>query len=460
MTRVRRPSSAPSGERHARPGEAPGTGAAGWTRRGLLAAGAGGLASGLAGCTRGDGPTLLRFWAMGRESEVAAELIAGFERENPGVRVKVEQLPWTAAHEKLLTAFAGDATPDLAQVGNTWLPEMQALGALEALDPWLAATPSLATDDYFEGIWATNAPGGQRVGLPWYVDTRLMFVRQDLLQRAGVREIPQDWAAWSAALARLREAGITPTPLLLPTNEFEPLLALALQQPGEVLRDGGRFGNFSSADFRRALGFYAERFRVGDAPGLTNNQVANVWQEFGRGSFAFYISGPWNIGEFKRRLPAQLANAWTTAELPGPVAGQGPGVSIAGGASLAMFRRSRHKAEAWALIRYLSRPEVQLEFYRLTGDLPPRRRTWALPLPGGATLAQDRHAAAFARQLERVRPTPAVPEWERIMQEMQLSAARVVGGQETQDVAVRSLDHRVNAILDKRRWMLDRKAGA
>lgn len=421
-------------------------------RRSLLTAAA---AAPLAGCARDDGTTTLRFWAMGREAEVAAELIAGFEREHPGVRVKVEQLPWTAAHEKLLTAFAGDATPDLAQVGNTWLPEMQALGALQPLEPWIARTPALQPADYFDGIWATNAPAGQRVGLPWYVDTRLLFVRRDLLQRAGIPRIPQDWDTWRAALARLREHGMA-TPLLLPTNEFEPLLALALQQPGEVLRDGGRYGNFSSPEFRRALGFYAERFQRGDAPGLTNNQVANVWQEFGRGTFAFYISGPWNIGEFKRRLPAELADAWATAELPGPT---GPGMSIAGGASLAMFRRSRHKPQAWALVSYLSRPEVQQQFYRLTGNLPPRRSTWAMPLPGsegGATLAEDRHAAAFRRQLERVRPTPAVPEWERIMQEMQLAAARVVGGRESLDTAVRRLDARVDGILEKRRWMLDR----
>jgi len=59
---------------------------------------------------------------MGREGEVASELLAAFERENPGLRVRVEQLTWSAAHEKLLTAYAGDATPDIAQMGNTWLP--------------------------------------------------------------------------------------------------------------------------------------------------------------------------------------------------------------------------------------------------------------------------------------------------------------------------------------------------
>lgn len=455
MTQPQRPSTAPPEGRSQRAGDASATTAAGCTRRRLLAAGAAGLSAGLAGCGRGDGPTVLRFWAMGRESEVAAELVAGFERENPGVRVKVEQLPWTAAHEKLLTAFAGDATPDLAQVGNTWLPEMQALGALEPLESWLAATPSVVADDYFPGIWATNAPGGQRVGLPWYVDTRLMFVRQDLLARAGIAEMPRDWAAWRAALARLRQHGVD-KPLLLPTNESAPLVALAMQQPGELLRDGGRYGNFSGPGFRQALSFYLERFQRGEAPGVSEVQIGNLWQEFGRGSFAFYISGPWDIGEFKRRLPPELANAWITAELPGP---DGPGASTAGGASLTVFRRSRHKPEAWALIRYLSRPDVQLEFYRLTGDLPARRSAWTLPL-GQATLAQDRHAAAFHRQLDRVRAAPAVPEWERIEKEMQLAATRAVHGVTDLDATVRGLDKLVDGILEKRRWMLDRQGHA
>src|SRR5512138_2701809 len=91
-----------------------------WSRRAFLRAGAGLCA---AACTRQD-DRVLRFWAMGREGEVAMRLLATFERENPGLHVQVEQLPWSAAHEKLLTAFAGEATPDLAQLGNTWLPEL------------------------------------------------------------------------------------------------------------------------------------------------------------------------------------------------------------------------------------------------------------------------------------------------------------------------------------------------
>ncbi len=66
------------------------------------------------------------------------ELVRGFEQENPGIRVRVQQIPWTAAHEKLLTAYVGDATPDLAQLGNSWIAEFTELGALAPLDSLVA----------------------------------------------------------------------------------------------------------------------------------------------------------------------------------------------------------------------------------------------------------------------------------------------------------------------------------
>ena len=347
-----------------------------------------------------------------------------------------------------------DATggPDMAQMGNSWLPEMASIGALEDLQPWLDA--SVPADDYFPGIWATNVVEQRVVGLPWYVDTRLMFVRHDLLARAGVPAMPTTWDQWRHSLQALQANGVK-SPIYLPLDEFAPLLALSLQSGDELLKDGGRRGNFSGEGFRAALGLYTEFFERGYAPSLSRNTVANVWQEIARGTFAYYISGPWNIGEFKRRLPAELQDKWSTAVLPGP---SGPGASVAGGSSLVMFKPSRVKPAAWKLIRYLSRPDVQQSFYQRTGNLPPRRSSWALAMPSGGTLREDPHAKAFGAQLERVRPAPMVPEGERIVQEMQLAAARAVHDQGSLDPVVAALDARVDGILEKRRWMLDHAA--
>jgi multiple sugar transport system substrate-binding protein len=395
---------------------------------------------------------VLKFWAMGREAEVVRELVPQFEREHPGVRVEVQQLPWTTAHEKLLTAFAGDSTPDVCQLGNSWISEFTTLGALDPLDERIGASQVVDRSDYFEGIWATNIVDGQTWGVPWYVDTRLLFYRRDILARAGYDAPPKTWAQWHEMMVAIKKVvGPDNFAVLAPLNEFEPLQILALQQPEEMLRDGGRYGNFRSASFRRALAFYTSLFAEKLAPPYTNTQISNVWLELGRGYFSFYISGPWNIGEFKRRLRPDQQDTWMTAPMPGP---EGPGVSNAGGSSLVIFRRSRNKELAWQLVEFLSHPAQQQRMHELTGDLPPRRSTWA-----SRALASDVYSKAFREQLERLRPFPQVPEWERIMEEMKLMAERVSRGVETLDQGVTRLDAHVDRLLEKRRWMLAQHEG-
>jgi multiple sugar transport system substrate-binding protein len=235
---------------------------------------------------------------------------------------------------------------------------------------------------------------------------------------------------------------------LFPLNEFEPLLALALQQPEPLLLEEGRRGGFRGAGFRRALDFYVGTFERGWAPRMSNTQISNVWTEFGRGYFSFYVSGPWNIAEFRSRLPRERqATGRRRRSRPG-----GPGASIAGGSSLVIFASSRHKDAAWKVVEYLSRPEVQARFHELTGNLPPRRATWE-----DVRLASNPHARAFRDQLERVKPAPKVPEWERIANEMQLVAESVVRGRTPIAEAPAELDRRADAILEKRRWMLERR---
>ncbi len=407
------------------------------------------LALMLCACSRPQNE--LTFWAMGRESEAVAGLLPEFERTHPGVHVSLHQLPWTGAHAKLLTAFVGGATPDVAQLGNTWIPELAELHVLEPLGPRVQQSAAVQPSDYFDGIWNTNLIDGVLYGVPWYVDTRLLFYRTDLLKKAGFDAPPENWREWRRTLAALKEqAGAQRFSILLPLNEFEPLTALALQQREPLLREGGGRGNFDSPGFRKALGFYVEMFDRGWAPVVSEAQISNVWDEFGRGYFAYYISGPWNIAEFRRRLPPERSHDWMTAPLPGP---DGPGASIAGGSSLVIFAASHRKEQAWQLIEYLSRPEVQERFRALTGDLPPRRSVWNLP-----ALAADPYARAFRQQLELARPAPQVPEWEHIEDELRLVGELAATGQITVERAARELNQRVDAILEKRRWMLARAA--
>lgn len=394
----------------------------------------------------------VRFWGLGREGEVVRELVPEFERRHPGITVEVQQIPWTAAHEKLLTAHVGRETPDVAQMGNTWLPEFSAVGALERLDARAAASPATSGADDFPGIRATNVVEGALYGVPWYVDTRVLFYRSDVLAAAGFAEPPRSWSAWRASMEAVKRLDPSKYAMLVPIEEWHPAVILGLQQGSTLLRDGDRFGAFREPPFRRAAEFLVALFRDSLAPPLGSVQPGNIYQQFAARDYSMYLTGPWNIGEFRRRLPASLEGAWSTAPLPSPDGTEYPGVSMAGGASLVLFASSPRKDAAWKLVRYLSEPEQQLRFLALTGDLPARRSAWDAP-----ALAGDPRLAAFREELPRVVPLPRVPEWEQIATRVFDHLEPAMRGRKGVAECLEDLDAEVDRILAKRRWLLEKR---
>ena len=397
--------------------------------------------------------TTLRFWALGREGEVVKELLPQFERENPDVHVSLQQIPWSAAHEKLLTAYMGKSTPDISQLGNTWVPEFTTLHALESLDGWVKTSSALAESSFFQGIWDTNVIDGTCYGIPWYVDTRVLFYRKDILAQAGYSSMPTTWDEWRTALLAIEHRATQGRyAIFLPVNEWTQPVIFGLQNGSTLLADNDTRGCFSEAPFKDAFNFYLGLYRDGLTPAMGNNEIANVYQEFGRGTFAMWITGPWNLGECRNRLPAELQDAWDTAPLPGP---NGPGVSLAGGSSLVLMNASKHKKEAWRLLEFLSRPDNQVRFFALTGDLPARREAWQ-----DTTLTNDHRLRAFRDQLARTVPTPKVPEWEQIATRVLEQSDFAVRGGVPPDSVLARLDRDARTILEKRRRLLSKETHA
>lgn len=400
----------------------------------------------LSSCGQEDKHRTVEFWAFGGEGEIARELASEFEQENPGVRVRVQQIPWSAAHEKLLTAYAGNNLPDVFQLGNSWIAEFSALRALEDMSTRFEKLGR--GGDFFPATLDAAVIDSKLRAVPWYVDTRLLFYRRDLLERAGVPQPPQTWDGWVEALRRLRDAGRGGA-AFLPVNEWQVPVILALQRGAGMLKEDGRYGDFLHPDFKAAFEFYLRLFWENLAPAASAGQIANFYLEFGRGAFAVSATGPWNLGEFRRRLPGLPPSAWDTAPMPS-FDGSYPGLSLAGGASLAIAAGSQRKDAAWKLVEFLTAPRQQLRLYRLSGDLPPGQTAWNDP-----ALTEDGKAQAFRRQMERLTAPPKIPEWERIASRIAVYAEKSVRGEQTVTAALEALNREVDEILEKRRWLLE-----
>ncbi len=399
----------------------------------------------LAGCNAHPKPEVV-FWAFGVEGEQVAKLVPEFERRNPGIRVRVQMIPWNAAHEKLLTAYASNSLPDLFQLGNTWIPEFHMLGALEDLYPMLHASGSLHDSDFFGGIWDTNVIDTALCGIPWYVDTKVLFYRKDLLAAAGFPRAPATWDEWFEVCRRIVRQRIAEYGVFFSVNnEWVPQVLMGIQKGSPLLKDQNMYGDFSGPEFRSAMRTFREFFVQGLAP-VRTGQIVNIYQGIAQKSFAMFISGPWSISEFRKRMPPELQDQWMTAPLPGPEGT--PGLSLAGGSSLVMLRASQKNADVWKFVQYLAEPDVQVEFYGLSGDLPSRVEAWKSPI-----LAGNPYAAAILEQLRHVVATPKIPEWEQIAQKVRSLTELIAMEKMTVDEATTELDRAVDLILEKRRWM-------
>jgi multiple sugar transport system substrate-binding protein len=238
----------------------------------------------------------------------------------------------------------------------------------------------------------------------------------------------------------------------MPTNEWAQPVAMALQRGARLVDERGH-ALFDEPAFLQGFSFYVDLFRRGYVPTVSNSQIANLYQQFGDGQFAMFISGPWDIGNLRTRLTAEQQETWSTAPLPGPDGTPYPGVSLSGGASLVITKRSRKQEAAKKFIAFLSRPEIQAKFFELSGDLPARRSAWNAP-----GLVDDREIKAFRTQLDRTVVLPRVPEAENIVNAVAEHGQLAIRGHYDARSAALALDEKIERMLEKRRWVLGREA--
>ena len=393
----------------------------------------------------------INFWAMGVEGETVAKLIPEFEKQNPNIKVKVLQIAWIAAHEKLITAFASETLPDVFQLGNTWIPEFEAISSIEPLNKFVSKSSVVSREKFFDGIWETNVLDSTIYGIPWYVDTRVMFYRIDILKAVGYNSAPKTWAELYDASKKIKQK-FNSYSFFIPTNEWLPFILFGLQNNAELLKNKNQYANFSSKEFKDAIVYLAKFYHEDLAP-VDMQQVLNVYQAFGEGFFSMYITGPWNVTEFQNRLPKDVQDKWMTAPLPSPN-NEYPGYSLPGGSSIVLNVKSKNKEAAWKWIEFLASEKTQYTFYKLISSLPAVKKSWEYP-----EFVNDRYIKAFYEQLQRTKPAPKIPEWEQIVfQKVQQEMVEPIARKRISiDDALKKLDEDVNKILEKRRYILSKK---
>ena len=360
--------------------------------------------SGTSGSAVGAGAAkgTVTVWAMGAEGEKLPALAKQFETANPGTTVNVTAVPWAGAHDKFTTAITAGKTPDLAMVGTTWMGEF---AGMDALDP----TPSsIDPSVFFDGAQKTTEVGGTSYGVPWYVETRLVYYRTDLAKKAGITEPPKDWAGLKAmAKAMQTKAGAKWGIGLQPGGQgsWQTVMPFAWSDGAELTKDGGKAYNFDSPQVLEATKYYQSFFTEGIADKSAPVQPTTE-PDFVSGRVPMFISGPWMMSAVEKVGGAGFKDKYSVMPMPAKQVS----ASFVGGSNLAVFKKSANRDTAWKFVQWLTDPKTQVAWYQSSTDLPSVKSAWQDP-----ALKADSRLATFGTQLETAKAPPSFATWEQVI---------------------------------------------
>lgn len=377
----------------------------------------------------------IEVWAMGTEGEMLGDFVEEFEEANPDATVDVTAVPWEEAHQKIANAITAGETPDVSLVGTTWMGEFAEAGGL-------MPTPDGLVDeaDFFPGAWASTEVGGTSYGVPWYVETRVLYYRTDLAKQAGWNEAPKTWDELHQFGNDLQEeAGAKYGIYVQPgqTGSWQTMLPFAWSNGASLTNEDGTEYTIDSPETAEAIDFYAQFFE----DGISLDRAVDPGElesGFADGTFGSFISGPWHTGLVEDA--GVKDDQYTVAPLPSPE-GDGIGTSFVGGGDLAVFQDSDNADSAWKLVQWLTEPETQQDFYDEVGDLPAVQAAWDT-----GELADDPQLQVFGEQLGSAQSPPAVPTWEQVAGSIDALIEQAARGQISGEDAAKQMQSEAQSI--------------
>ena len=129
-------------------------------------------------------------------------IIADFEADNPDINVDLEVQSWDNINDVVRNKVQSNEAPDILNIDAF---------AGFAGDDLLYKADEVVSDDVIDDLqdsFVENASiDGTQYGLPLIASARTMFVNKDLLEQAGVQEIPTTWDQLLEASKKISDLG-------------------------------------------------------------------------------------------------------------------------------------------------------------------------------------------------------------------------------------------------------------
>ena len=303
-------------------------------------------------------PANISIWTpfVDPELKTFKAVVADFEKSHPGIHVKVVG---GTNDDKIVAAIRGGNAPDVAQSFTS-----DNTGAFCPSGAWIDLSPYMKQDGVDDSVFP-EAPRdyskfeGTRCALPMLADTYGLYYNKTLLAKAGYKSPPKTISELTAmakkltvrdSSGKLKVVGFNPFP-----SWYENVPAHFGPSWGATWMNGDKSALDTPA-WADQLGWQKSlidwygyddlvRFNAGAGDEFSASNA------FETGKVAMHMDGEWRVAFLKREAPNL---SYGTA--PFPVADGQQDLSGAGyvtGSIIGIPKTSKHKDQAWLLVKYL-----------------------------------------------------------------------------------------------------------
>jgi multiple sugar transport system substrate-binding protein len=344
-------------------------------------------------------------WGTAADQVVWKQKLAEFYKTHPNIRVRLEFTPWERTFDKLLIATAGHRAPDATIVSSMWFVPSAAQGLLADLGLFVAEDKDFELEDFYPA--AVNGWGkynGKLYAIPAGIDIYAMYYNKTMFDKYGVPYPDETWDCKKYLRAakkltkdldrdgRLDQWGTT-------QNMWQ---AYIWQNGGDILNEDQTRCTLDRPDAYKGLQFMADlrnKYHVCPTPA----EIADVGTKnlFTSGRIGMYFSGSWAVPLYFEKEIKDFE--YDVAPMP-----KGKRrAAFFGGASYAVLEGSKHKREAWELVKFMVRRDALRE-RAIKEQVVPSRISVAESEAFLRLKGPPKHRKVFLDAIEYGRTLPAV----------------------------------------------------
>lgn len=328
----------------------------------------------------GEDVIRLSYWCASnpRETELAKELVADWNKNNDSVKVDVQPLPSSQSSEEvLLAAIAANTTPDICS--NMWPGAMDDFiksGGLVRLDQFPDFEEYITNRVPQELLSTFQAIDGHYYQLPWKTNPTMMVYNKGLFKKAGVTAPLRTYSEFLAAAEKLTidTDGDGKFDQWMNYRNIKPIWWQRLFDfyPFYIAASGGNtLFNKNVIDFNnqhsvQVFAFFRTLYEKKYMP-ITEFQGDHFLSQV----LATQITGPYFIKYLKQYKDESLD--FGVMPIPVPDSYKGQVYSLGDYKNISIFSTTKHPQHAWQFAKTLISAKADLRLLELASQIPVRK---------------------------------------------------------------------------------------